>query len=190
MKDSPEKFRKKLKRYNLPNQARELTFSCYRRYPYFSDPIACWMLLDSLSKARIQYGFELCAYVIMPDHIHLLIYPNESGHIVPKVLHFVKGTTGRQYKDPILSNMTEKFDAFCIERRCIRKFQFWQAGGGYDRNLWNAKSIHSSIEYIEWNPVRAELVTQSDEWRWSSAWARKNNSGLVPDSLNIPVFMM
>jgi putative transposase len=65
---------KKLNRYNNPYHARELTFSCYKKYPYFSDPIACKIFLDFLDNAGKKYKFELWAYVIMPDHIHLLIY--------------------------------------------------------------------------------------------------------------------
>ena len=189
MRVNNTKFRKKLKRYNLPYHARELTFSCFRRYPYFNDSIACFTFLDLLSLARIKYDFELWAYVIMPDHIHLLIWPKKEGHIVPKVLHSVKGKTARQYKNHLILHTPEIFGALCIEKRGMKKFQFWQPGGGYDRNLWNAKPIHSAIEYIEHNPVRAGLAASSDQWRWSSSWARKHQCGLIPDELNIPMLM-
>ena len=68
-------------------------------------------------------------------------------------------------------------------------FRFWQAGGGFDRNLWNAKAIHNSIKYIEYNPVRAGLVNAPEEWQWSSAHARSTNKGLLPDDLDIPILM-
>ena len=68
-------------------------------------------------------------------------------------------------------------------------FRFWQAGGGFDRNLWNAKAIHNSIKYIEYNPVRAGLVNAPEEWQWSSAHARSTNKGLLPDDLDIPMLM-
>ena len=178
---------KKLKRYNTPNHARELTFSCYKKYPYFSDSIACEIFLDYLDSARKFYKFELWAYVIMPDHIHILIWPDERGYIVPKVLHSVKGHTAYKYKEHLILNTRESFDVYCIEIKGKKRFKFWQPGGGYDRNLWNAKPIHSAIDYIENNPVRAELVTHPDDWRWSSAWARENERGLVPDVLNIPI---
>jgi hypothetical protein len=50
------------------------------------------------------------------------------------------------------------FDKMCITIGKKKVFRFWQAGGGFDRNLWNPKAIHSSIKYIEENPVRAGLV--------------------------------
>jgi len=125
----------------------------------------------------------------MLDHIHLLIYPGENAHIVPKVLSVVKGQTGREYKNQLIMNIPEIVNEFCIRRRGVKKLQFWQPGGGYDRNLWSAKAIHSSIEYIENNPVRAGLVSTPDQWRWSSAWERKNKCGLMPDDSSIPMLM-
>ena len=189
MKMTNTKFRKKLKRFNIPNHARELTFSCYRRYPYFNDPIACEIFLNLLNIIRAKYHFELWSYVVMPNHVHLLIWPKQEGNIVPKVLHYIKGKTAREYKNHLLLHRPEIFDDYCIEKRGIWKFQFWQPGGGYDRNLWSAKAIHSAIEYIEHNPVRARLVSQSDQYRWSSAWARRNRYGLIPDDLDIPMLM-
>ena len=177
-------YRKKLKRFNLPYHARELTFSCYRRYHYFNDSIACMIFLDLLNKARMNYGFELWAYTLMPDHVHLIIYPGEDANIVPKALHDVKGETGRNYKNHLLFQIPE-----IVEKKGMKKFQFWQPGGGYDRNLYSAKAVHSAIEYIENNPVRAGLVSSPEKWRWSSAWARKHRSGLIPDDLNIPMIM-
>jgi putative transposase len=51
-------------------------------------------------------------------------------------------------------------------------FRFWQAGGGYDRNLFDLEKIKGVIEYIEFNPVRRGLVANSLDWEWSSARAR------------------
>ena len=189
LKDIHTKHRKKLKRYNLPYHARELTFSCYRRYHYFDDSIACMIFLDSLNKARIKYGFELWAYILMLDHVHLLIYPGENGYSPPKALHDVKGQTGRQYKNHLIQQIPEILNDFMIEKRGMRKFQFWQPGGGYDRNLWSAEAVHSAIEYIENNPVQAGLASSPEKWHWSSAWARKHRNGLIPDDLNIPMLM-
>jgi len=63
-------------------------------------------------------------------------------------------------------------------RKCVLKWmarKYFVSGrpvGGFDRNLWNAKAIHSAIKYIEHNPVRAGLVKKAEEWKWSSAHAR------------------
>ena len=73
-----------------------------------------------------------------------------------------------------------------IEKGC-KKNRLWQRGGGFDRNMWNAKAIFDAIHYIESNPVRTNLVSSPEEWQWSSACARKNKKGIIPDVFNLPV---
>ena len=68
-----------------------------------------------------------------------------------------------------------------------KTFRLLQPGGGFDRNLWTAKAIHYSINYIEANPVRAGYVETPEEWPWSSARARMTRTGLVPDDYHVPV---
>jgi len=91
----------------------------------------------------------------------------------------------------LLAERPERYDKLCIKTGNKKVFRFRHAGGGFDRNLWNTKAIHSSVNYIEYNPVRAGLVNAPapEEWRWSSARTRYTNKGLLPDDLDIPVFM-
>ena len=70
-----------------------------------------------------------------------------------------------------------------------RKFRFWQAGGGFDRNLWNPEAIHRAINCIEANPVRANLAAAPKDWTWSSAYARATGWGVIPDNTDIPMLM-
>ena len=61
----------------------------------------------------------------------------------------------------------------CVVSRGKTSLQFWQAGGGFDWNLYQIGRIRKAIEYIEYNPVRRGLVTEAMEWQWSSARAHK-----------------
>ena len=47
--------------------------------------------------------------------------------------------------------------------------RFWQAGGGFDRNVVELATVHSIIDYIHANPVRRRLVERPEDWDWSSA---------------------
>ncbi len=71
-------------------------------------------------------------------------------------------------------------------------FRFWQRGGGFDRNLFNPEAFHASIRYIESNPVRANLTSQANEYRWSSAWLSDSFKIWRPeiDRKSIPVKMV
>ena len=63
------------KHYNTPGHAHELTFSVYRRNNLFADIKACEILVEEIDTARREFLFKLWAYVIMPNHVHLLIWP-------------------------------------------------------------------------------------------------------------------
>ena len=62
-----------------------------------------------------------------------------------------------------------------------RRYRFWMDGGGYDRNVRNAKALRDIIAYIHGNSVRRGLVSRPEDWVWSSAadWAGAGQ-GLVP----------
>jgi len=125
----------------------------------------------------------------MPNHVHLFIYPTQNEYKIAAILQSIKGKTSKRYRDILLAERPEIYDKLCIKAGNKKVFRFWQAGGGFDRNLWNAKAIHNSVNYIEYNPVRAGLVNAPEEWQWSSARTRYPNKGLLPDDLDIPVLM-
>jgi len=54
-----------------------------------------------------------------------------------------------------------------------KPYHFWQDGGGYDRNIRNAKALRDIFTYIHNNPVKRGLVSRQEDWKWSSArdWA-------------------
>ncbi len=179
----------KCHRFNSIGHAHELTFSCYRRREYLQDEVLCDLFLNELGKARQELKYKLWAYVVMPHHVHLLVWPLEPAYDISLLLNFVKGRTSKLYREYLLLNRPQQLDAFQVTLRRNEAFRLWQRGGGFDRNLWNSKAIHDSMSYIEDNPVRSKLVDRIEDWRWSSAYARKNKTGLLPEKFNIPVLM-
>ena len=65
-------------RYNEPWQAHALTFSCYRGDPFLEDDRAKQMFVDALAAGRRRHSFDIWAYVIMPEHVHLVAWPMPS----------------------------------------------------------------------------------------------------------------
>ena len=178
----------KNKHYNTPGHAHELTFSCYRRIPFFIDRLACAKFLFELNQGREDFSFLLWAYVIMPNHIHLLIWPTKNDYNIAKITKSIKGRLAKKY----LTHLKETKNTFILNQcsvveKGMNKHRFWQRGGGFDRNLWNPKAIHDSIGYIEANPVRLRFVSTPEEWLWSSARARKIGEGVIPDVFTLPV---
>ncbi len=189
MLENNTKPRKKLKRYDTPGHAHELTFSCYHRFDYLNDTTCCSIFLEELERAKDNFKFNLWAYVLMPSHVHLLLFPYVIPYKISTILQSIKGRASKRYSEHLQTTAQNTYQDYCIGTGDKKKFRFWQAGGGFDRNLWNAKAIHSSINYIEANPVRAGLVNAPEDWRWSSAHTRVSSGGVMPDRVDIPILM-
>jgi putative transposase len=174
--------------YNTPGHAHELTFSVYRCQNLFLNTNACELFLSELVAAREEYSFRLWAYVIMPNHVHLMLWPLENHYSIELITKTIKGRVAKKHIHSIEeSDDTAILETYRVVEKGVKKYRIWQRGGGFDRNLWNPKAIHASIEYIEANPVRKMLVKSPAKYRWSSAHARETGKGVLPDEFNIPV---
>ncbi|MAY75263.1 MAG: hypothetical protein CMJ31_11200 [Phycisphaerae bacterium] len=168
-----------MRRRENPNHGRFLTFSCQHRLPLFSNDAIKDAFVDQLIRTRDRYGFLLFAWVIMPEHVHLVArFP--GGSTATTVLRALKSAFARR----VIARWRE-LDASVIS--CVRDSRhverFWLPGGGYDRNLISLQQIHEKARYVHLNPVRRGLVERPEQWAWSSArwWAGDRESGLTCD---------
>jgi len=162
-------FRKLRKRHDEAGHARELTFSCYRRFLFLNRDRTRQWLIDSLLDARRRFPIDLWAYVIMPEHAHLLIYPREAGLKIGPVVGAIKEGVARNAISYLKTHAPQWLPRITVrEGKRVRR-RFWQPGGGYDRNVVELQTLQNMIDYIHMNPVRRALVTRSEDWRWSSA---------------------
>ena len=83
-------------RYNEPGEPRELTFSCYRQYALLSRDRTREWFCEALDKARTAVGFQLWAYVVMPEHVHILVYPGDVPERMSAFLQAVKEPIARK----------------------------------------------------------------------------------------------
>ena len=162
--------RPRKKTFNDAGHAHELTFSTYRRAWVFLDARACEALLRSLDAARKKHCFEVWAYVLMPDHVHLLVWPRNSAYDTASFLQDLKRPFAKDHLAALTgegSPLLERLSVPGTEGRQRR--QIWQPGGGYDRNIHSAATTKKSIDYIHFNPVVAGLCKRSEDYPWSSA---------------------
>ena len=150
-----------------PGIAHELTFSCYRRLPLLSPDRTRLWLIEALAAARQRHKLELWAYVIMPEHVHILFVPCDPGYRIRRVLQSIKQPVMRR----TINYLKEANHAWLGRLRSERTqgYHFWQPGGGYDRNVNTTKTAQSIVEYIHHNPVKRGLVECPTAWVWSSA---------------------
>ena len=167
-------FRKTRIRREHPNQARYLTFSCDHRQSFLDSLPYRDKLAEQIMNSRQHLGFLLHAWVIMPDHVHLLLTPPLPDVDVPRILSAIK----RRSATLILADMRQK--GIAIPPR------FWQPGGGYDRNILGGPEFNEKIRYIHENPVRRGLVEHPEDWAWSSAPAWGGLDARWPDFDHAP----
>lgn len=168
-------YRKRLRRFE-DGRIRFVTFSTYRRLPLFENDTIRDHFATAIADARERVGFDLFAWVIMPEHVHLVLWCGEKP-IAPVLGGLKSGfaksvlTRWRMLNAPILASITD-------DKGVPR---FWQRGGGYDRNIRDADEFREKIAYIHANPVRRGLVISPADWQWSSArWYEGDTSGTVP----------
>jgi REP element-mobilizing transposase RayT len=112
-------------------------------------------IAESVARA-LKYGadalklYELCAWVIMCNHVHILIDPRAE---MDRITNSIKG-----------------YSAHEANRILGRGGPFWQTES-YDRWVRSSEARERIVRYIEWNPVSAGLVSRAEDYRWSSAWA-------------------
>ena len=154
-------------RYNVPGHAHSLTFSCYQYLPLLESTAAKQLVVDSLQAARARHCFDIWAYVIMQEHVHLFIWPRKEIYDISTMLAAIKRPVA--FRARIMGLSGEK--------------HFWQRGGGYDRNIWLPGAIHNEVAYLHGNPVRRGLCRNLEDWRYSSAgfWAGQRDVPLLMD---------
>ncbi|MHB8607269.1 MAG: REP-associated tyrosine transposase [Candidatus Acidiferrales bacterium] len=155
-----------------------LTFSCYRRLPLLGTARARNTFVTALAKIRERYHFLLVGYVVMPEHVHLLI--SEGRKCTPSlVLRVLKQRVSRDLRKRGRRAAAGQM-RLAFRDGDMGLPRFWQPRF-YDFNVYSAKKIREKLEYMHANPVKRGLVANPGEWIWSSFLSyEKGEAGLVP----------
>ena len=184
------RYRKTCKRYNTPWHAHFLSFSCYRQRALLSRDRTRRYFLTAVATAREKHRFDLWGYVVMPEHVHLLIFPRNEVYSISVILKSIKQSVSRKAVHYLRTCNPGGLKALATGQRSC-PYRFWQAGGGYDRNIWSSEEAHEKLTYIHENPVRRGLVTGLEDWPWSSwhAWEKGIDDPLPVDRKSFPLLV-
>lgn len=172
-----EPYRRLRRRWENDVDVRFMTFSCYRRLPLMKHPEVMNLFSDTLADARRRMSFSLYAWVVMPEHVHLLCRPAPES-TWGAIAQSVKTSVARR----VLGRWRE-LDAPILDRlrTSSGEIRFWQRGGGFDRNIRDREELAKEIGYTHRNPVRRGLVVRAEEWQWSSVrWWGGKCEGEIP----------
>ena len=140
----------------LLDEAREGPF-------YLRQPAIAAMIVEAIQyNAGVLGHYSLHAFVVMPNHVHLLATPVVP---LPKLTKSLKGITAKRANAML----------------ALTGNPFWQEET-FDRTVRNQQEFEKIRNYIEANPVRAGLVTEASEYRWSSAgWPTRGSPAVQGD---------
>jgi putative transposase len=156
-----------LKRYQQTNHHHFITFSCYKRQPFLHTSTSKDIVQQILEQTRQRQGLQIAAYVLMPEHIHLLTNEPSTGTLAT-FLQIFKQSTSRQLK-----HHDQK--------------QLWQRRY-YDFNVSSVDKYIEKLQYIHRNPVQRGLVSRPEDYRWSSFdHYATGESGPIEIPVGIPV---
>jgi putative transposase len=140
-----------LVRYHHSGQAHFITFSSYRRRQYLLNDALRFEFIRSLEQTRITYRLCIYGFVLMPEHVHLLISEPERG-LVSDAIHSLK------------LSVSKKASGLGAEKDGSR---LWQVRY-YDHNVRTDKKFIEKLRYIHRNPVKRGLCELPELWQWSS----------------------
>jgi putative transposase len=159
-----------VRHFEEPGHLHELTFSCYQRMPLLTNDDWRVKLARSIDEANAESAVELVAFVFMPEHVHLLVYPTRPGRVISRYLAVIKQPFSKKTKEILVTSRSKLLDRLTVQERPGKWcFRFWQEGPGFDRNLYSPAAISASMDYLHTNPVKRGLCRQAVDWKWSSA---------------------
>jgi putative transposase len=135
-----------LTRFQQSHHLHFVTFSCYRRQPFLDTPRAKRVFEHSLDQTRRSYQFYVIGYVVMPEHVHLLLSEPDRA---------------------TLATALQALKQSAFQKLIGHHGKFWQTRY-YDFNVWSPEKRVEKLQYIHRNPVRRGLVENPEDWPWSS----------------------
>jgi len=108
------------------------------------------IVIGKLLHYRMAGAYLLHEFVLMPNHLHLLLTPTDATSL-EKAMQLIKGGSSHE-----------------IHRKRGSGMEIWQAGF-HEATIRDTADYFSRVRYIQMNPVAAGFVDRAEEWRWGSA---------------------
>jgi putative transposase len=143
------------------------------RLPIFRSDTFARLACNAIAEARNSGGFLIFAYVVMPDHIHIV---SDNSRSSKDIHRFINGIVSRRIIDHLKNTGSASLRKLRIVQRSDGyKYSLWQHHPD-TRLLWSEDMLLERINYTHLNPVRAGLVEHPDDWPWSSSriWHRRS----------------
>jgi len=169
-------MRHKLKRYYGYGHLHFVTFSCYQRRALLGNVRARNIFVRILGEVRDKHRFLLVGYVVMPDHVHLLIGEPQRG-TVSTVLQVLKQRVSRAIRGKRRQTSERQLELrFSAPARKLPRL--WQRRF-YDFNVWSWRKRREKLDYMHGNPVKRKIQigSTSDQLAYCGLIAAERRNG-------------
>jgi len=123
-----------------------VTFCCYHRHPSFTEAIPKRTFEAALERVRGSFELYVYGYVVMPEHVHLLLSEPRQRTLADALKSLKQG----------------------VSRRLIGEAEHFRQKRYYDFNVRNEAQFVEKLRYIHRNPVKRGLCLAAEDWEWSS----------------------
>ena len=183
----PLKMAKNWNNFYLDNSVHLVTGTVHQWQPMLLQPEITEIVYGEINSQSDDFGIVVVAYVIMPEHFHLLVYSTFGIHIKSFLQSARRAISGKA--KILIENNRVEFRSYC-RRNNININAFYELTAGKSNfRFWkekprvivilNTKNIAGKIDYLHNNPVRRGLVKYPDQWQHSSFGQMVEGKGMA-----------
>ena len=152
----------------------------------FTRPEYKHIILDSLAYCQESKGLDIYAWVLMTNHLHMIVGARNEETSISDILRDFKKYTSKKIVEAVNDNARESRKVWMMDRfwfvgnndRKIKNFKFWQ-DGSYIEELYSYDFYLQKLDYIHNNPVASEIVEKPEDYLYSSACDYAGIKGLL-----------
>ena len=165
-----------LRRVNEPGHIHFWTISCHRRLAFFHHDGMKTIVMAALGRLQAKFGICIVGYVVMPDHVHILLYPHaracdEPTNISTLLMAFKHhvGFHGKAWLRNYWKAHRRLWSKPLTDWACDHEKNepIWNTRG-YDFNIHGRDKLTEKLDYCHKNPITRGLVDRAEDWHWSS----------------------
>ena len=136
--------------------------------PVFSSPEATEILIESLKFLEEEGALRLFGYVILENHIHMIVEAQELGRDIGRFKSFTARRIIDRMQERGMHDWLDLLSHLKARHKKDRKFQLWQESF-HPQVIQGQEMMRQKLEYMHANPVRKGFVDDPVHWRWSSS---------------------
>jgi len=167
-------------RYKIyePTHPHFITCTILHWIPIFTRKESVQIILDCLEFLKEKYNLKIYAYVVLENHLHLVIQSDDLGKTMESFKKFTAKKILEMLKRENVTTILEQLVFYKKAHHTNKNHQVWEEG--YQPKLLQTDEMMiSKIKYIHENPVKRGYVDEAVHWRYSSARDYENISGLI-----------